>query len=84
MPLPMNKIPNQVKAGEVIKLSRILRDNGKPIEHAGKALGYLLIDLDRQGYEAEIVVRRKRGRPSNLSRFLMRQTELPLSSEAGT
>lgn len=77
----MTEIRKRVSPGEVIEVSRILRRAGTNPEEAGRALGVLLVDLDRQGYDAEITVRRKRGRPSNLSRFLSRQGDLPLDTK---
>ncbi len=74
----MTDIPRRIAPGEVVQLSRIYRRNGKSLEEAGRDLGALLNDLDRRGFDVEISVRRKRGRPSNISRFLERQRELKL------
>lgn len=77
----MTELHKRITPGEVIEVSRILRRAGTKMEEAGRELGMLLVDLDRQGYDAQITVRKKRGRPSNLSRFLSRQTALPLEQK---
>lgn len=76
----MIEIPDRVKAGDVISLSRALRRNKDSLKEKGSLLAALLEDLDRQGFDADIVVRPKRGRPSNLSRFLSLQSVLRLRS----
>lgn len=55
--------------GDVIDLSRLLKARGsdcKPGDASNVLLG-LLAELDRLGYHADILVRRKVGRPTNLS-----------------
>lgn len=74
----MIDLPDRVKAGDVIPLSRALRRKRESLKGKGAVLAAILEDLDRQGFDADIVVRPKRGRPSNLSRFLSLQTILPL------
>ncbi len=74
----MTDIPRRITPGDVVQISRILRKQKKSLEERGRDLVALLADLDRQGLDVVISVRRKRGRPSNISRFLARQHDLPI------
>lgn len=72
----MNDLPHTLTPGEVVQVSRIYRHHKKSLEEVGRDLGIFLAELDRRGFDVEITVRRKRGRPSNVSRFLARQGDL--------
>lgn len=77
----MIEIPKKLSPGEVISVSRALRRKNKgrikgSLKEQGAELGLLLIELDRRGFDADVVVRKKRGRPSHLSGFLSKQDEL--------
>lgn len=74
----MIDVPDRVKAGDVITLTRALRRNKESLKERGAVLAAILDDLDRQGFDVDLVIRPKRGRPSNLSRFLSMQSVLRL------
>ncbi len=79
----MIKLPTKIAPGVVISVSRQLRPKAKAgnpakrsLKEQGQELGLLLAELDRRGFDADVVIRRKRGRPSDVSRFLQKQNEL--------
>lgn len=77
----MIKLPPKIAPGLVISVSRQLRPKageacGKSLKERGQDLGLLLAELDRRGFDADVVIRRKRGRPSDVSRFLQKQDDL--------
>lgn len=80
MPLKI-EIPEKIAPGTIISLSRRIRaGNGKifaeSLEKNGNDLLVLLKELDRRGFDADLIIRRKRGRPSHLSIFLSNQCDL--------
>jgi hypothetical protein len=64
--------------GEVIKLTQNIRRQGMSAESASNYVQSLLIRINEHGFDADIIVRRKRGRPSLKAMFLSRQQELNL------
>ena len=77
----MIEIPKNLAPGEIISVSRQLRGRNKrfymrSLEKTVHELVALLADLDRRGFDADVVVRKKRGRPSHVSRFLSKQSDL--------
>lgn len=75
------EIPKKLAPGSAIPVSRQLRGRDKrtyiiSLERRGHELVALLAELDRRGFDAEVVIRKKRGRPSHVSRFLSKQDEL--------
>lgn len=74
--LNLLKAMNSLTAGKVLHLTRMLRKNNKSLKEARDEIVLLLAEIDRRGFDADIVLRRKRGRPSNLSRFLSVQKDL--------
>lgn len=70
-------MPSHFRLGDTIPVTRILRSQGS-LKEGGFVLGILLAELDRMGFDADLIVRPKRGRPSDVSRFLARQFSLPM------
>lgn len=71
-------IPKNLAPGSAIPISRQLRGGNRNsymenLERSGFELIALLVELDRRGFDADVVVRKKRGRPSNVSMFLSKQ-----------
>lgn len=79
----MINLPRKIAPGVVISVSRQLRTkakagtpNNRSLKEHGQELGLLLAELDRRGFDADVVIRKKRGRPSLISHFLSKQDEL--------
>lgn len=77
----MIDVPKELAPGVTIPVSRQLRgrnkrDYAESLEKRWNELVELLAELDRRGFDAEIVIRKKRGRPSDVARFLSKQEEL--------
>lgn len=75
------EIPKKLAPGSSIPVSRQLRGRDKhayikSLEKRGHELVALLAELDRRGFDADVVIRKKRGRPSDVARFLSKQDDL--------
>jgi hypothetical protein len=76
------QIPGNFKEGQVIQITRPLRKKSKDkrfidnLFDNARDLVIVLAELDRLGFDAHLVVTKKRGRPSNVSRYLKRQQGL--------
>lgn len=74
------EIPRKLAPGKTIPVSRQLRGHKgaymESLENRGHEIIILLAEIDRRGFDADVVIRRKRGRPSCVARFLAKQDDL--------
>jgi len=72
----MNINPDELAHGNVIDITRELRRKNVSGQERAEYLSTLIEEADKHGLDAKVVMVRKRGRPSNLSKFLSIQRSI--------